>query len=153
VQIFTEYQANSTRSYSAWRSRSTAKQSNSADEDEDDDLSAVWTELCGEWEFEEVDGEPSEGMSFSRLLADMQREEEVEQRKQKAQDGEVDTGETVVFEMNHPYVTAGDTDDQQMDGKAFVHMIERLIRWYRHRWGIENGFKKQKALHGANHLD
>ncbi|WP_232833851.1 transposase [Saliphagus sp. LR7] len=120
------------------------KQSNSADEDEDDDLSAVWTELCGEWEFEDVDGEPSKGISFSRLLADIQREEEVEERKQKAKKGEVDTGETVVFETNHPYVTAGDADDQQMDGKAFVHMIERLIRWYRHRWGIENGFKKQK---------
>lgn len=23
-------------------------------------------------------------------------------------------------------------------------MIERLVRWYRHRWGIENGLKKQK---------
>jgi IS4 transposase len=83
-------------------------------------------------------------MSFSRLLADVQREEEAEQRKQKARDGEVDPGETVVFETNHPYVTAGDTDDQQMDGKAFVHMIGRLIRWYRRRWGIENGFKRQK---------
>jgi IS4 transposase len=118
------------------------KESNSADDDEG--LSAVWTELCGEWEFEDVDGEPSEGMSFSRLLADIQREEEVEERKQKAQDGEVDTGETVVFETNHPYVTAGDADDQQMDGKAFVHMIERVIRWYRRRWGIGNGFKKLK---------
>jgi putative transposase len=114
------------------------------DENEDDDLSAVWTELCGEWEFEDVDGEPSEGMSFSRLLADIQREEDVEERKQKAQEGEVDTGETVVFETNHPYVTASNTDDQQMDGRAFIHMIERLIRWYRRRWGIENGFKKQK---------
>lgn len=120
------------------------KQSNSDDKDEEDDLSAVWTELCGEWEFEDVDGEPSEGMSFSRLLADIQREEKVEQRKQKAQDGEVDTSETVVFETNHPYVTAQDADDHQMDGKEFVHMIERLIRWYKRRWGIENGFKKQK---------
>jgi IS4 transposase len=23
-------------------------------------------------------------------------------------------------------------------------MIERVIRWYRRRWGIESGFKKQK---------
>ena len=51
--------------------------SNGDDDDEDDSLSAVWTELCGEWEFEDVDGEPSERMSFSRLLADIQREEEV----------------------------------------------------------------------------
>jgi putative transposase len=50
----------------------------------------------------------------------------------------------VVFETNHPYVTARDADDQQMDGKEFIHMIERLIRWYRRRWSIENGFKKQK---------
>jgi putative transposase len=121
------------------------QRSNSGDvEDDDDSLSEVWTEMCGEWEFQDVDGEPSERMSFSRLLADIQREEEVEERKQKAQDGDVDTSETVVFETNHPYVTARDADDQQMDGKEFIHMIERLIRWYRRRWGIENGFKKQK---------
>lgn len=120
------------------------KRSNSDDEDENDSLSEVWTEMCGEWEFEDVEGEPSERMSFSRLLADIRREEEVEERKQKAQEGDVDTAETVVFETNHLYVTARDADDQQMDAKEFIHMIERLIRWYRHRWGIENGFKKQK---------
>lgn len=41
-------------------------------------------------------------MSFSRLLADIQREEEIEDRKRKAQEGEVDTSENVVFETNHP---------------------------------------------------
>jgi putative transposase len=120
------------------------QQSHSDDDDEDDSLSEVWTEMCGEWEFEDLEGEPSERMSFSRLLADIQREEDIEERQQKAQDGDVDTAETVVFETNHPYVTTRDAGDQQMDGRAFVHMIERLIRWYRHRWGIENGFKKQK---------
>lgn len=120
------------------------QRSNSDDGDEDDSLSEVWREMCGKWEFNDVEGEPGKGMSFSRLLADIQREEEVEERKQKAQAGDVDTGETVVFETNHPYVTASNADDQQMDGRAFIHMIERLIRWYRRRWGIENGFKKQK---------
>jgi IS4 transposase len=120
------------------------RESNSDDEDDDDGLSEAWEELCGDWEFEDVEDEPSERMSFSRLLSDIRREEEVEDRKQKAQNGEVDTAGTVVFETSHPYVTAGDTDDQQMDGKAFVHMIERVIRWYRRRWGIESGFKKQK---------
>jgi putative transposase len=119
-------------------------QRSNSDDDDDDSLSEVWKEMCGEWEFEDIEGEPSEGRSFSRLLADIQREEDIEERKQKAQDGEVDTAETVVFETNHPYVTTRDAGDQQMDGRAFVHMIERLIRWYRHRWGIENGFKKQK---------
>ena len=46
-------------------------------------------------------------------------------------------------------MTARDADDQQMDGKEFIHMIERLIRWYRRHWGIENGFKKQKHFLGA----
>ncbi len=120
------------------------QRSNSDDEDDDDSLSDVWNEMCGEWEFEDVDGEPSECMSFSRLLTDIQREEKVEERKEKAQDGNVDTSETVIFETNHPYVTTRNADDQQMNGKEFIHMIERLIRWYRRRWGIENGFKKQK---------
>lgn len=54
--------------------------------------------MCGEWVFGDVESEPSEGMSFSRLLADIRREEKVEERKQKAKDGDVDTAGTVVFE-------------------------------------------------------
>jgi putative transposase len=119
------------------------KRSNS-DDDEDEELSDVWKEMCGEWMFEDIEGEPSDWMSFSRLLADIRREENVEQRKQKAQDGDVNTAGTVVFETNHPSVTAHDADDGRMDAKTFIHMIERLIHRYRHRWGIENGFKKQK---------
>jgi putative transposase len=115
-----------------------------SDDDEEDGLSAVWQEMCGEWMGEEIDGEPSDGMTFSRLLADIRREENVEERKQQAQNGDVDTAATVVFETNHPSVTAHDADDGQMDAKAFIHMIERMIHRYRHRWGIENGFKKQK---------
>nr|WP_323174413.1 transposase [Natrialba sp. PRR66] len=114
------------------------------DEDENDSLSDVWTEMCGEWEFDDEEVKPCERVSFSRLLNDIQREEKIEERKENAQDGEVDTADTVVFETNHPCVTARDADDQQMDRKAFIHMIERMIRRYRHRWGIENGFKKQK---------
>lgn len=104
------------------------KQSNSGDDDEEDEsLLDVWKEMCGEWEFVDVESEPSEGMSFSRLLADIRREEEVEDRKQKAKDGDVDTAGTVVFETSHPYVTANDTDGEQMDAKTFIHMIERMV--------------------------
>jgi putative transposase len=122
------------------------KRSNS-DNDEDDadeSLSEAWTEMCGEWDFDEDEMETCEELSFSRLLADIRCEEEVEKRKQQAQDGDVDTAGTVIFEMNHPYVTARDTDGNQMDGKTFIYMIERMIHRYRYRWGIENGFKKQK---------
>jgi putative transposase len=121
------------------------KQSTSDGEDEDDGLSEVWKEMCGEWVFEDVEGEPSDGMSFSRLLADIRREEAIEERKQKAKEGDVDTAGTVVFETNHPYVTVNDADEEPMDARTFIHMIERLIHRYRHRWGIENGFKKQST--------
>jgi putative transposase len=121
------------------------KRSNADDEDDDDEsLSYAWKEMCGEWDFDEDEMETCEKLSFSRLLTDTRREEEVEERKQKAQNGAVDTAGTVVFETNHPYVTTRDADGQQMDAKTFIHMIERIIHRYRHRWGIENGFKKQK---------
>ncbi len=73
--------------------------------------------MCGEWVFEDMVSEPSDGLSFSRLLADIRRDEEVEARKRKAQEGDVNTSETVVFETNHPYVTARDTDDERMNAK------------------------------------
>jgi putative transposase len=120
------------------------KRSRSDNDDADDDLSDVWNEMCGEGMGDDIDGEPSEGMTFSRLIADIRREEAVEERMQQAQNGDVDTAATVVFETNHPDVTARATEDGRMDAKAFIHMIERLIHRYRHRWGIENGFKKQK---------
>lgn len=92
------------------------KRSNSVDVGEHKGLSEAWKEMCGEWIFD-VDAEPSDGMSFSRLLADIRREEAREEHKQKAQDGEVDTAETGVFETNHLYVTARDADDGRMDGR------------------------------------
>src|SRR5699024_12410978 len=58
--------------------------------------------------------------------------------------GELVTCDAVVFEPKHPYVSASNADVRQLDGRAFIEMIECLIRWYRRRWGIENGFKKQK---------
>lgn len=57
--------------------------------------------MCGEWGFEDVDGEPSEGMSFSRLLADIQREEEVEERKQKAQEAEINALQFLAKLLSH----------------------------------------------------
>lgn len=78
------------------------KRSNPDNKDEDDSLSEVWKEMCGEWVFEDAVGEPSDGLSFSRLLADIRRDEEVEARKRKAQEGDVNTSETVVFETNTP---------------------------------------------------
>lgn len=46
----------------------------------------MWKEICGNWEFDDVESEPSEEMSFLRLLGDIQREEKIQDRKQKTQD-------------------------------------------------------------------
>lgn len=78
------------------------KRSSADDEDdEEESLSEAWTEMCGEWDFDAEEMETCEEMSFSRLLTDIRREEAVEKRKQNAQDGDVDTAGTVVFETNH----------------------------------------------------
>lgn len=53
-----------------------------------------------------------------------------------------DTQAYTLFETNHPMVEV--SDDQ--DDITKIHMAERLVRRYKHRWGIENGFKKIKNL-------
>jgi len=47
-----------------------------------------------------------------------------------------------LFETNHPSVTF-DEDDSEVER---IHMVERMVRRYRHRWGIENGYKQIKTF-------
>jgi len=47
-----------------------------------------------------------------------------------------------LFETNHPSVTLSD-DDSEIER---IHMVERMVRRYRHRWGIENGYKQIKTF-------
>lgn len=55
---------------------------------------------------------------------------------------EADTIEWMYREDKRFHIT--EKEPTTDDTTEFIHMIERIIRWYRHRWGIENGFKKQK---------
>lgn len=114
-------------------------------ETEEEEVSDVRQEMLDEWGFENDDLDEGTESPFARLLADIRREEETRKLRATTKDEKAreDPG-IVVFETNHPYVTAQDADGQQMDGKAFIHMVERMVRRYRHRWGIENGFKKLK---------
>ncbi|WP_321112594.1 transposase [Halorussus salinisoli] len=48
----------------------------------------------------------------------------------------------VLFETNHPSVTLNDADSEI----ERIHMVERMVRRYRHRWGIENGYKQIKTF-------
>ncbi|WP_330633317.1 hypothetical protein [Halocatena halophila] len=41
-----------------------------------------------------------------------------------------------------------DADGQEIKVKTLIHMIGRLIHRYRHKLGIENGFKKHKHFIG-----
>jgi IS4 transposase len=59
------------------------------------------------------------------------------------QHGELDRKLWAAIDVTKGFPFTGDVEDHE-DEKEFIHMIERLIRWYRRRWGIENGFKKQK---------
>ena len=49
----------------------------------------------------------------------------------------------MLFETNHPDLEIPDEDTDDVE-KA--HMVSRVIRLYKHRWTIENGFKQVKSF-------
>ncbi|WP_140408925.1 transposase [Natronolimnobius baerhuensis] len=53
-----------------------------------------------------------------------------------------DAQKYALFETNHPSVTLDDNDSEV----ERTHMVERMVRRYRHRWGIENGYKQIKTF-------
>ncbi len=98
-------------------------------------------EMCEELGIDEAElGD--EISPLARLLSDLRGEDE--DLETEASDGD-GTG-FVVFQTNHPFVSAYDEDGTPYDDRERIHMIARLIRWYRHRWGIENGYKKIKTF-------
>lgn len=73
---------------------------------------------------------------FNDVLSDIEDEENLEERP--GEDAPV-----VVFETNHALI---DTDvDDEIENK---HQIGRMMARYKHRWGIENAFKKVKMFLG-----
>jgi IS4 transposase len=98
-------------------------------------------EMCEELGIDEADlGE--EISPLARLLSDLRGEDEDLETTTSDGDG---TG-FVVFQTNHPFVSACDEDGEPYDEHERIHMVARLIRWYRHRWGIENGYKTIKTF-------
>lgn len=51
-----------------------------------------------------------------------------------------------VFQTNHQFVSAHNAGDEPFEERERMHMVARLIRWYRYRWGVENDYKKIKAF-------
>ncbi len=98
-------------------------------------------EMCEELGIDEVDlGE--EISPLARLLSDLRGDDE----DLGTEDADGDGTGFVVFQTNHPFVSARDEDGEPYTEREQIHMIARLIRWYRHRWGIENGYKKIKTF-------
>lgn len=87
---------------------------------------------------DDIDGDAS---PLGRLLGEIRGDEPLE-----IEDADGDGTGFVVFQTNHPFVSACDEDGNSYDEREQIHMIARLIRWYRHRWGIENGYKKIKTF-------
>ncbi|WP_117595679.1 transposase [Haloprofundus halophilus] len=83
-------------------------------------------------------GEEDTSHGFSTLMEELREEEENEPTVGSKQDAQA----YALFETNHPSVTLND-DDSEVER---IHMVERMVRRYRHRWGIENGYKQIKTF-------
>jgi IS4 transposase len=98
-------------------------------------------EMCEELGIDEAElGE--EISPLARLLSDLRGDDEDLETTDADGDG---TG-FVVFQTNHPFVSACDESGEPYDERERIHMVARLVRWYRYRWGIENGYKKVKTF-------
>jgi len=101
-------------------------------------------ELVSEFGDAGGDADDLEGKStpFGDLLDDIRTEEDVEEPAGNDEDART----YALFETNHPAVSARDADDDRHSETVLTHMVGRLVRRYKHRWGIENGFKRIKKF-------
>lgn len=109
------------------------------EEDEDEERSDIREEMRDELadlgiELDEDDAQHG----FSALTEEL-REEEADE---PTVGSEEDTQAYALFETNHPNVTLNEGDSEV----ERIHMVERMVRRYRHRWGIENGYKQIKTF-------
>jgi putative transposase len=86
----------------------------------------------------DIDGDAS---PLGRLLGEIRGDEPLE-----TEDADGDGTGFVVFQTHHPFVSTRDEDGDSYDEHEQIHMIARVIRWYRHRWGIENRCEKIKTF-------
>lgn len=86
-----------------------------------------------EKEFAEISGD-----SFRGLVDEVR----VEESKKPVRGNKEDSRSYTLFETNHPLIRL-DESDSEVDR---IHIAEKMARRYRHRWGIENGYKKIKKF-------
>ena len=76
---------------------------------------------------------------FSGVIEEIEEEEEI-------RGSDEDKQAYALFETNHPMVSTTDGNGNRYSTKEKIHMVERMVRRYSHRWGIENGFKQIKTF-------
>ena len=75
---------------------------------------------------------------FSALTEELREEEE----NGPTVGSKEDTQAYALFETDHPSVTLNEGDSEV----EHIPMDERMVRRYRHHWGIENGYKQIKTF-------
>lgn len=114
-----------------------------ADDEEDDEEVGLREELIRDFADTTDEDVEDVGSMFGEVIEEVQKEEaEIE-----LPGGDEDTQLYMLFETNHPDIEvpdAGSNDEPSELEK--LHMAGRLIRKYRHRWGIENGYKQIKSF-------
>jgi len=90
-------------------------------------------------DFADVVGEDEE--SVGEMFSDVVEEVREEEEEKDLPGNSADTQYYMLFETNDPRISSPDSDVSETE-KA--HMVSRVVRLYKHRWGIENGFKQIK---------
>lgn len=109
-----------------------------ADEDEDDDQDDYRQGLMEDF----ADATEQEVDEAARMFSDFAEEIREEDEEHDLPGDESDSTRYILFETNDPYVTG----DDDLEENEALHMAARAVRQYRHRWGIENGFKQIKSF-------
>jgi IS4 transposase len=104
------------------------------DAGDDSDEEEFRQELVGEFA-EIMEADETGGSPFDDLVDDLREDEEIPDESEAAQ-------AFALFETNHPSFQRdnADTPEEMLDS------VQTIVRRYRHRWGIENGYKKLKKF-------
>jgi IS4 transposase len=98
-------------------------------------------------EFSEV--KDSDAEEIEQLFGDVIDEVRDEEDKRKLPGNKEDKDRFMLFESNHPALEIpenSDNGEEPMSETEKAHMVSRVLRKYKHRWGIENGFKQIKSF-------
>jgi len=80
-----------------------------------------------------------------RMFGDLIEEIREEEAERALPGNDEDTRLYLLFETNHPDLQPPDDSDSLSEVEK-AHMVSRIIRKYKHRWGIENGYKQIKRF-------